>query len=44
MEAASDDDGWARPADVGNIITKQRPDFYSRNCGYPKLMDLFGAT
>ena len=29
---------------VGNIITKQRPDFDSRNYGYAKLSDLMAAT
>ncbi|MFF0144122.1 OST-HTH/LOTUS domain-containing protein [Amycolatopsis sulphurea] len=44
VEAASDDDGWAPLASVGNIITKQRPDFDSRNYGYAKLSDLITAT
>ncbi|MGH3924200.1 MAG: NYN domain-containing protein, partial [Pseudonocardiaceae bacterium] len=44
VEAASDDDGWASLASVGNIITKQHPDFDSRNYGYAKLSDLMAAT
>ncbi len=44
VEAASDDDGWAPLAGVGHIITKQRPDFDSRNWGYPKLSELMAAT
>jgi uncharacterized LabA/DUF88 family protein len=44
VEAASDDDGWASLAPVGQIITKQRPDFDSRNYGYAKLSDLMVAT
>jgi uncharacterized LabA/DUF88 family protein len=44
VEAASDDDGWAPLAGVGHIITKQRPDFDSRNYGYTKLSDLMAAT
>ncbi|HEY7147434.1 MAG TPA: NYN domain-containing protein [Streptosporangiaceae bacterium] len=44
VEAASDDDGWAALASVGHIITKQRPDFDSRNYGYAKLSDLLAAT
>ena len=44
VEAASDDDGWAPLANVGHIITKQRPDFDSRNYGYAKLSDLMTAT
>jgi len=44
IEAASDDDGWATLANVGHIITKQSPDFDSRNYGYTKLSDLMAAT
>jgi hypothetical protein len=33
VEAASDEDGWAHLGAVGNIITKQRPDFDSRSYG-----------
>ena len=44
VEAASDDDGWAPLSGVGNIVTKQRPDFDSRSYGYAKLSDLMAAT
>jgi uncharacterized LabA/DUF88 family protein len=44
VEAASDDDGWAPLASVGQIITKQRPEFDPRNYGYSKLSDLIAAT
>src|ERR1700761_105487 len=44
VEAASDDDGWAPLAAVGNIITNQQPDFDSRSYGYAKLSDLIAAT
>jgi uncharacterized LabA/DUF88 family protein len=44
VEASSDDDGWAHLGGVGNIITKQRPDFDARNWGYAKLSDLMAAT
>jgi len=44
VEAASDEDGWAHLGSVGNIITKQRPDFDSRSYGYPKLSELTAAT
>jgi uncharacterized LabA/DUF88 family protein len=43
-EAASDEDGWAPLAAMGNIITNQRPDFDSRSYGYGKLSDLIKAT
>lgn len=41
---ASSDDGWAHLANIGHIITKQRPDFDSHNYGYTKLSDLVTAT
>jgi len=44
VEAGSDEDGWAHLGGVGNIITKQRPDFDARNWGYAKLSDLMAAT
>ena len=43
-EAASDEDGWAALGRVGHILTKQTPDFDSRNYGYAKLSDLIAAT
>ncbi|WP_254896816.1 OST-HTH/LOTUS domain-containing protein [Amycolatopsis sp. Hca4] len=43
-KAASDEDGWAPLAAVGNIILKRRPDFDARNYGYPKLSGLIEAT
>lgn len=44
VEAASDDDGWAALAYVGQILTNQSPDFDSRTWGYSKLSDLVAAT
>ncbi|WP_410591835.1 NYN domain-containing protein [Amycolatopsis sp. lyj-23] len=44
VDAASDEDGWAPLGAVGNIILKRRPDFDSRNYGYPKLSGLIEAT
>jgi uncharacterized LabA/DUF88 family protein len=43
VDAASDEDGWANLANIGYIVTKQRPDFDSRNYGYPKLSELMAA-
>ncbi|EIL97892.1 Maebl [Rhodanobacter thiooxydans] len=40
LEAASDDTGWASLGTIGNIISKQSPDFDSRNYGYAKLSGL----
>ena len=42
--AASDEDGWAPLASVGQILTNQSPDFDSRTYGYAKLSDLVAAT
>lgn len=36
----ADDDGWAYLGEVGNLIIKKRPDFDSRNYGFPKLPPL----
>jgi uncharacterized LabA/DUF88 family protein len=44
VEAASDDDGWAALASVGQILTNQSPDFDARTYGYGKLSDLMAAT
>ena len=43
VDAASDDDGWALLGSVGNILTKQAPDFDPRSYGYPKLRPLLAA-
>jgi uncharacterized LabA/DUF88 family protein len=40
IEAASDDTGWTGLGPVGNIVSKQSPDFDSRNYGYAKLSGL----
>lgn len=44
VEAASDEDGWANLAAVGDIVTKRHPDFDTRTYGYVKLSDLITAT
>ncbi len=43
MEAASDDTGWASLGAIGSIISKQSPDFDSRNYGYGKLSGLING-
>ncbi len=43
IEAASDDSGWASLGVVGSIISKQSPDFDSRNYGYSKLSGLING-
>jgi len=40
IEDLADDNGWAFLADVGNLIIKKKPDFDSRNYGFPKLTPL----
>ncbi|KAK9420243.1 putative HTH OST-type domain-containing protein [Seiridium unicorne] len=44
VTSASGEDEWARLADVGNLITKQVPEFDPRNYGYDKLNGLIAAT
>ncbi|WP_305785489.1 NYN domain-containing protein [Symbioplanes lichenis] len=44
MENASGEDGWARLATVGQLITKQQSDFDPRTYGYAKLGLLVTAT
>lgn len=41
VEDLADDNGWAFLGDVGNLIGKKKPDFDSRNYGFPKLTPLF---
>lgn len=43
VEAASDEDGWAMLSHVGQILTKQSPDFDPRTYGFGKLSDLVTA-
>lgn len=40
IQDVADDDGWAYLGEVGNLIMKKRPDFDSRNYGFPKLTPL----
>ena len=44
VDDATDESGWAHLGEVGNILTKKRPDFDSRNYGYSKLSDLLDAS
>ncbi|MFP5307483.1 MAG: NYN domain-containing protein [Gammaproteobacteria bacterium] len=44
VDAASDDEGWAGLGAVGSLISKQAPDFDSRNYGFGKLSELVVAT
>lgn len=40
IDKASNDDGWAYLAEVGRIITAQKPDFNPRNYGFMKWTKL----
>lgn len=40
IDDLADDNGWAFLAEVGNFINKKKPEFDSRNYGYPKLTPL----
>lgn len=44
LKAAEDEDGWATLANVGQLVTKQHPDFDPRTYGYAKLSELIAAT
>jgi uncharacterized LabA/DUF88 family protein len=44
VEASSDEAGWSALSAVGSNITKQSPEFDSRNYGYVKLSQLVSAT
>jgi uncharacterized LabA/DUF88 family protein len=35
-----DENGWAFLGDLGNLMLKKKPDFDSRNYGFPKLLSL----
>lgn len=43
IEAGSDDDGWTQLGFAGSYISKQLPDFDSRNYGFSKLRNLVAA-
>jgi hypothetical protein len=43
VDACSEDDGWAKLAQVGSFITKQLNDFDPRHYGYAKLSELVVA-
>lgn len=44
VEAVSDDDGWAKLSDVGQLLTQNCPGFDPRSYGYHKLSDLITAS
>jgi uncharacterized LabA/DUF88 family protein len=40
IDDLADENGWAFLGDLGNLMLKKKPDFDSRNYGYPKLLPL----
>lgn len=36
----ADENGWAFLGDIGNLVLKKKPDFDSRNYGFPKLLPM----
>jgi hypothetical protein len=40
IDEISDDDGWARLGEVGQLLNKREPDFDPRNYGFRKLSSL----
>lgn len=44
IDIVADDDGWAFLGEIGSLISKKKPDFDSRNYGYPKLSDLIKSS
>jgi hypothetical protein len=40
IDDLEDENGWAFLGDLGNLMLKKKPDFDSRNYGYPKMLAL----
>ena len=40
IEDIEDENGWAFLGELGNLLLKKKPDFDSRNYGYPRLLPL----
>ena len=40
----ADEDGWTFLGELGNFILRKKPDFDSRNYGFPKLLQLIKST
>jgi uncharacterized LabA/DUF88 family protein len=40
IAAIADENGWAFLGDIGNLVLKKKPDFDSRNYGFPKLLPM----
>jgi hypothetical protein len=40
IDDLEDENGWAFLGDLGNLMLKKKPDFDSRNYGYPKMFAL----
>ncbi|MBQ6020443.1 MAG: NYN domain-containing protein [Clostridia bacterium] len=44
IDIVADDDGWAFLGEIGNLISKKRPDFDPRNYGFMKLSNLIKSS
>ncbi|MBQ6164243.1 MAG: NYN domain-containing protein [Clostridia bacterium] len=44
IDIVADDDGWAFLGEIGNLISKKRPDFDPRNYGFMKLSQLIKSS
>ena len=44
IDIVADDDGWAFLGEIGNLISKKRPDFDPRNYGFMKLSTLIKSS
>ena len=44
IDIVADDDGWAFWGEIGNLISKMRPDFDPRNYGFMKLSTLIKSS
>lgn len=40
INALEDENGWVYLGDLGNLLLKKKPDFDSRNYGFPKMLPL----
>ena len=40
IDDLADENGWTYLGDLGSLIIKKKPDFDSRNYGYPKMLPL----
>ena len=44
IDDLADENGWTYLGDLGSLIIKKKPDFDSRNYGYPKMLPLIKSV